>query len=135
TLASGHHWYPRSPEPPFPGAGTFTGEQLHSHHYRTPEAFAGKRVLVLGIGNSACDVAVDCSLLAARTMLAMRRGTHIVPKHLFGMPTDHLTLLRLGTRAPLWAQRSAAALLGAGAPGNVSKAGVPKPGHPAPCSP
>src|SRR5262249_38538588 len=91
--------------------------------------------LILGIGNSACDVAVDCSLLAARTMLAMRRGTHIVPKHLFGMPTDHLTLLRLGTRAPLWAQRSAVALLGRGARGNVATAGGPKPGHRFLCSP
>jgi cation diffusion facilitator CzcD-associated flavoprotein CzcO len=78
-VASGHHWDPRYPEPPFPGAGTFTGEQIHSHHYRTPEPFAGKCVLVLGIGNSACDVAVDCSQLAERTLLAMRRGTHIVP--------------------------------------------------------
>ena len=134
-VASGHHWDPRYPEPAFPGAGTFTGEQLHSHHYRTPEAFAGKRVLVLGIGNSACDVAVDCSQLAARTMLAMRRGTHIVPKHLFGMPTDHLTLLRLGTRAPLWAQRSAVALLVRVAQGNVTKYGLPKPGHRLLCSP
>jgi dimethylaniline monooxygenase (N-oxide forming) len=134
-VASGHHWDPRYPEPAFPGTGTFTGEQLHSHHYRTPDPFAGKRVLVLGIGNSACDVAVDCSQLAARTLLAVRRGTHIVPKHLFGMPTDHLTLLRLGTRAPLWAQRSAVALLVRVAQGDVTKYGLPKPGHRLLCSP
>src|SRR5499426_1052677 len=126
-IASGHHWDPRYPEPAFPGAGTFTGEQLHSHHYRTPEAFAGKRVLVLGIGNSACDVAVDCSQLAARTLLAMRRGAHIVPKHLFGMPTDHLTLMRLGARVPVRLQGLAVTLLIRIAQGSVTRYGLPRP--------
>ena len=51
-VANGHHWDPHYPEPAFPGAGGFTGEQIHSHYYRTPEPFTGKRVLVLGIGNS-----------------------------------------------------------------------------------
>jgi len=52
-VANGHHWDPHYPEPAFPGAGSFTGEQIHSHYYRTPEPFTGKRVLVVGIGNSA----------------------------------------------------------------------------------
>jgi dimethylaniline monooxygenase (N-oxide forming) len=128
-VANGHHWDPRYPEPAFPGAGTFTGEQIHSHHYRTPETFTGKRVLVLGIGNSACDAATDCSQVAARTLLAMRRGAHVVPKYLFGVPTDHLTLVRLGTRAPLWLQRSVVALLVRIAQGKVTKYGLPKPDH------
>ena len=81
-VANGHHWDPRYPEPAFPGAGTFAGEQIHSHHYRAPEPFAGKHVLVLGIGNSACDAAADCSRLAARTLLAMRAGAHIIPRYL-----------------------------------------------------
>src|SRR5437764_8312048 len=95
VVANGHHWDPRYPEPAIPGAATFAGEQLHSRDYRAPEPFAGKRVLVVGIGNSACDIAADCGRVAARTVLAVRRGTHIVPKHLFGRPTDHLTLMRL----------------------------------------
>jgi hypothetical protein len=128
-VASGHHWDPRYPEPAFPGAGTFTGEQLHSHHYRTPEPFTGQRVLVLGIGNSACDVAIDCSQAAARTLLAMRRGTHIVPKYLLGVPTDHLTLMRLGTRMPLAVQQWVVALLVRIAQGRVSRHGLPKPEH------
>jgi len=128
-VANGHHWDPRYPEPAFPGAGTFTGEQIHSHHYRTPETFTGKRVLVLGIGNSACDAATDCSQVAARTLLAMRRGAHVVPKYLVGVPTDHLTLVRLGARAPLWLQRSVVALLVRIAQGKVTKYGLPKPDH------
>jgi hypothetical protein len=129
-VASGHHWDPQYPEPAFPGAETFTGEQLHSHDYRTAEPFAGKRVLVLGIGNSACDVAAECSRVAARTLLAMRRGTHIVPKYLFGMPTDRLTLMRLGTRAPLWLQSFVVALLVRIAQGKVTKYGLPRPARP-----
>ncbi|HEY5989610.1 MAG TPA: NAD(P)-binding domain-containing protein [Streptosporangiaceae bacterium] len=134
-VANGHHWDPRYPEPAFPGAGTFLAEQIHSHHYRTPESVTGKRVLVLGAGNSACDVATDCSLLAARTLLAMRRSAHIVPKYLFGMPTDHLTLTRLGTKAPFWLQRSTVALLVRIAQGKVTKYGLPKPDHHILCAP
>lgn len=80
VVANGHHWDPQWPEPAFPGAKTFPEEQLHAHHYRTPDALAGKRVLVLGIGNTACDIAVESSRVAASTGLAMRRGTHILPK-------------------------------------------------------
>ena len=126
-VANGHHWDPRYPEPAFPGAATFTGEQLHSHHYRTPERFAGQRVLVVGIGNSACDIAADCSQVAARTLLAVRRGTHIVPKYLFGRPTDHLTLVRVGTRVPLRLQSLAVALLVRTAQGKVTRYGLPRP--------
>jgi thioredoxin reductase len=128
-VASGHHWDPRYPEPAFPGAGSFPGERLHSHDYRTPERFAGKRVLVVGFGNSACDIAAECSQAAARTLLAVRRGAHVVPKYLFGMPTDHLTLMRLGTRAPLAVQRRAVALLVRIARGKLTRYGLPEPDH------
>jgi thioredoxin reductase len=132
-VANGHHWDPRYPEPAFPGV--FTGEQLHSHDYRTPEPFAGRRVLVLGIGNSACDIATECSRVAARTLLAVRRGAHIVPKHLFGRPTDHLTFQRLGSRAPLWLQRRAVALLVRLAQGDVTRYGLPRPERRLLCAP
>ena len=98
-VANGHHWDPRWPEPSYPGAETFPGEQIHAHYYKTPESLDGKRVLVLGIGNSACDIAVESSLVASSTHLAMRRGAHIVPKYMFGAPTDHLTRLGGGPDA------------------------------------
>ena len=134
-VANGHHWDPRYPAPAIPGAGAFGGEQIHSHHYRTPEPFTGRRVLVLGIGNSACDIATECSQVAARTLLAVRRGAHIVPRYLFGRPTDHLTLMRLGTRVPLRLQRGAVALLLRLAQGNVTSRGLPKPAHRVLCGP
>jgi cation diffusion facilitator CzcD-associated flavoprotein CzcO len=63
---------------------------MHAHYYRTPDVLEGKRVLVLGIGNSATDIAVEASRTAAKTFLAMRRGAWIVPKYLAGKPTDEL---------------------------------------------
>ena len=90
-MANGHHWNPKWPDPPFPGQDGFTGEQLHSHHYREPdERFRDKRVLVLGIGNSATDISVETSRVSEMTYLAMRRGAHVIPKYIAGKPTDEL---------------------------------------------
>src|SRR4051794_4794858 len=104
-VANGHHWDARLPEPAYPGTDTFTGTQVHSHDYKTFEGYEGKRVLVLGIGNSACDIATETSKVSARTFLAMRRGAHIVPKYLFGIPTDHLTTSPLARSPFLWMRR------------------------------
>jgi hypothetical protein len=128
-VANGHHWDPRWPEPAFPGADTFAGVQTHSHYYKTFEGYEDKRVLVLGIGNSACDIAVETSKVADRVFLAMRRGAHVVPKYLFGIPTDHLTtspLARIGY-GPL--QLALGALIMRLARGDVTKYGLPKPDH------
>jgi dimethylaniline monooxygenase (N-oxide forming) len=85
-LANGHHWNPRWPEPPIPG--TFAGEQIHAHHYKQPSQLAGKRVVVVGMGNSAMDIAVDASYHARSTTLVARRGVHVVPKYILGRPLD-----------------------------------------------
>jgi dimethylaniline monooxygenase (N-oxide forming) len=89
-VANGHHWDPRWPEPPFPGQDEFAGSQMHSHDYKEPDVLEGERVLVLGIGNSATDIAVESSRHADATFLAMRRGAWIIPKYLKGRPTDEL---------------------------------------------
>jgi dimethylaniline monooxygenase (N-oxide forming) len=87
-VANGHHWDPRWPEPPFPGE--FDGEEMHAHHYRTPEGMAGKNVLVLGIGNSAMDIAVETSRVSNMTYLAARRGAWVIPKYVGSTPIDEL---------------------------------------------
>ena len=127
-VANGHHWDASWPEPSFPGAESFPGEQIHAHYYKTPDVLAGKRVLVLGIGNSACDIAVESSRVADETYLAMRRGAHIVPKFIFGMPTDHLTDSPV-VRLPLKAQQLAMAAMLRLAQGKVTDYGLPEPDH------
>jgi dimethylaniline monooxygenase (N-oxide forming) len=89
-VANGHHWDPRWPEPAFPGADSFTGEQMHSHYYKDESQLNGKDVVVLGMGNSGMDISVDASYHANSTYLAARRGVHIVPKYVFGKPVDTL---------------------------------------------
>ncbi|MFZ2112851.1 MAG: NAD(P)-binding domain-containing protein [Solirubrobacteraceae bacterium] len=89
-VANGHHWDPRWPEPAFPGADTFEGTQLHAHSYEENSIFAGKDVVVLGMGNSAMDIAVESSYVAANTYLAARKGAWIIPKYVFGKPVDQL---------------------------------------------
>ncbi|HSE08144.1 MAG TPA: NAD(P)-binding domain-containing protein [Nocardioidaceae bacterium] len=127
-VANGHHWDPRWPEPSFPGAESFPGQQIHAHYYKTPDIFEGKRVLVLGIGNSACDIAVESSRTAQETCLAMRRGAHVVPKFVFGVPTDHLTD-SVVARMPLRVQQLSMAAMLRLAQGKVTDYGLPKPDH------
>jgi hypothetical protein len=86
VVCSGHHREPYVPE----HAGAFTGEVLHSRDFKRAEKFRDRRVLVIGGGNSACDIAVDISRVASRTCISLRRGYYIVPKILFGRPIDAL---------------------------------------------
>jgi dimethylaniline monooxygenase (N-oxide forming) len=128
-VANGHHWNPKFPEPPFPGQEGFAGEQLHAHHYREPdERFVDKDVLVLGIGNSATDIAVETSRVSRMTYLAMRRGAHVLPKFIAGTPTDQL--------GPKWLSRLPFAVTRAlfmrelrHVQGPMESYGLPKPDH------
>jgi dimethylaniline monooxygenase (N-oxide forming) len=83
-VATGHDWCPRLPG----HSGRFAGEVLHSHDYRRPEPFAGRRVLVVGAGQSAAEIAVELATHAARTCLSIRHGAHVIPRRLGGAPYD-----------------------------------------------
>ncbi|MFK0242113.1 flavin-containing monooxygenase [Microbacterium sp. NPDC090281] len=74
--------------PTFPGA--FTGELLHTSAYKSPDQLKGKRVLLIGAGNSGCDIAVDAVHHAASVDMSVRRGYYFVPRYLFGKPSDTL---------------------------------------------
>ncbi|HVY77176.1 MAG TPA: NAD(P)-binding domain-containing protein [Solirubrobacterales bacterium] len=127
-VANGHHWDPRWPEPPFPGSEAFPGEQMHVHHYREPEVLRDKRVLVLGIGNSATDIAVESSRIADATFLAMRRGAYVMPKYLNGKPTDEAAS-KLLTMMPLPVQRFVLGRMLGLTAGDMSAYGLPEPDH------
>ncbi|MFY1679782.1 MULTISPECIES: flavin-containing monooxygenase [unclassified Streptomyces] len=129
-VAAGHHSEPALPDPLPPGADGFTGRILHSLDYHDGAEFAGRRVVVVGLGASAVDIAADLSRHAERTVLSVRRGLHIVPKQLFGMSLDEIA------DAPWWATMSIAeqrefveqALLVAR--GRLADYGLPEPDHP-----
>jgi dimethylaniline monooxygenase (N-oxide forming) len=127
-VCNGHHWAPRWPQPAFAGVETFTGEQMHAHQYRTPEVFIGKRVLVLGIGNSAADISVESSRMAAATFLAMRRGAHVMPKFVMGRPLDDLTKWPLNA-SPLGIQKIIARIMLRLNVGKPAHFGLPEPDH------
>jgi cation diffusion facilitator CzcD-associated flavoprotein CzcO len=125
-VANGHHWNPRYPEPPFPG--TFDGETIHAHHYRTPDGYEGKRVLVLGFGNSAMDIAVELSRIADEVFLAVRRGFHVIPKYLRGKPLDQLSN-PISRRLPFAFTRRSFEKLIKQSVGSPEDYGLPTPDH------
>jgi hypothetical protein len=89
VVANGHHWDPRFAK--FPGE--FTGTAMHSHHYidpQTPLELSGKRILIVGIGNSAADITVELSSRALQNQvtLSTRSSAWIVPKYVAGRPGD-----------------------------------------------
>lgn len=87
VVANGHNWDPKWPDPAPPGE--FTGRQLHARDHRSAAAFAGERVMVVGMGNSAMDIAVDASHVSeGPVLLSARHGVHVLPKYLFGRPSD-----------------------------------------------
>lgn len=86
-VCNGHHWNPRHPEIP----GTFAGRYLHSHGFkRADDSWRDQRVLVIGAGNSAADVAVESARVAQSVHLSMRSPQWFIPKYLFGTPADVL---------------------------------------------
>jgi cation diffusion facilitator CzcD-associated flavoprotein CzcO len=127
-VANGHHWKPRWPEPAFPGVDGYEGEQMHVHHYREPDVLVGKRVLVLGMGNSAVDIAVESSRIAEKTFLAMRRGAYVLPKFLAGKPVDEWATPAM-SRLPVPVQRFFFNRMLKMAIGEMTDYGLPKPDH------
>jgi dimethylaniline monooxygenase (N-oxide forming) len=91
VVANGHHNIPRLPEV----EGSFAGRTMHSRDYRRREPFAGRRVLVVGYGNSGAQIAVDVSFAAEETLLAMRSGTYVLPHYVHGLRVDRVFDTRL----------------------------------------
>lgn len=125
VVANGHHWDPLIPK----WQGEFAGEIFHSRDYREPSSLAGKRVLVVGAGNSGCDLAVEACQVADRVVHSLRRGYHVLPKFLLGRPIDQCGERLLRWRLPLWLRRRIAGIASRICLGSPSRYGVPKPDH------
>ncbi|WP_433309520.1 flavin-containing monooxygenase [Micromonospora chersina] len=125
VVANGHN---RTPKWPDPYPGECAAEQLHSHDYRGPEQLAGRRVLVVGGGNSAMDIAVDASYAATRTLLSLRRGVWVVPKYLLGRPSDTLNGA-LARRLPWRLRQRISQTMLTATVGPPARYGLPTPAH------
>lgn len=86
VVCNGHHWDRRWPTYP----GTFTGDTIHAKDYKQAAQLAGQRVLVIGGGNSACDIATEAARVARSSHISMRRGYWFMPKTMLGIPTAEL---------------------------------------------
>jgi len=127
-VANGHHWNPRFPTPAF--KGEFTGEILHSHYYREAEQVQNKDVLVVGIGNSAVDIACEAARQhTGKVVISTRSGAYITPNWIWSMPFDNLAN-PLTAKLPLWLQRFLLNTTLWLARGKQEDYGVPKPNRP-----
>lgn len=98
VIANGHHWDRRMPRYP----GNFSGRFMHSKDYKNPEILVGKRVLVIGGGNSACDIAVEAARFAETSHVSLRRGYWFLPKTVMGKPLAEF----MQPWMPVWFQRA-----------------------------
>ncbi len=106
--------------------GHFTGELIHSSAYRLPQQLTGKRVLIIGAGNSGCDIAVDAIHHGTRCDISLRRGYYFVPKYVFGKPAD---TVGGAVRLPMWLKRTVDQVILSWFVGNPQKYGFPKPDY------
>lgn len=106
--------------------GDFTGELIHAATYRSPTQFTGKRVLIVGAGNSGCDIAVDAIHHAESCDLSMRRGYYFVPKYVFGKPAD---TMGGAIKLPMWLKRPIDQTILKWFTGDPQKYGFPKPDY------
>lgn len=123
VLATGNQWHPHLPE--FPGE--FAGEMFHSREHRNASRFDGRRVLVVGAGNSGCDIACDAATRAAHASISVRRGYRFVPKYLFGLPTD--VFAHRGPDLPAAVEQRMFTSLLDRLVGDVTRFGLPAPDH------
>lgn len=96
-LCNGHHWSKRFPQ----FAGQFEGNIIHSKDYKHPDQLIGKRVLVIGGGNSACDIAAEAARVGAKSSISMRDSVWFIPKTFAGTPAADL----IHWWMPEWFQR------------------------------
>jgi len=125
VCANGTNWFKNQPE--IKGQETFNGEIIHSVDYHNSDKMKGKRVLVIGAGNSGIDIACDAAFAADEAYISMRRGYHFLPKHIFGEPVDVF-----GSKSnwlPMWIQQRTFGALLRLINGDLTRLGLQKPDH------
>lgn len=127
VVANGHNWSPNLPE--YDGLDGFRGEVIHASAYQDATQLRGRRVLVVGAGNTGCDIAVEAAQQAAACWHSTRRGYWYAPKYLLGRPTDQLVVAARAWRLPARLRQWLFARLLRLAVGDPTRFGLPRPGH------
>jgi cation diffusion facilitator CzcD-associated flavoprotein CzcO len=99
VVATGANRRPCAPE--LPGQADFGGRILHSRSYRNAAPFAGQRALVVGMGNTGAEIALDLVEHGVRTALSVRSPVNIVLRDVLGRPTQ-LSSIALSKLPPVW---------------------------------
>jgi thioredoxin reductase len=127
VVANGHNWAPRMPA--YEGLDAFRGRVIHASAYKDAAELRGRRVLVVGGGNTGCDIAVEAAQHATQCWHSTRRGYWYTPKYLMGRPADQVNDTLLAFRVPLrirqWLYRRTVALT----LGDVTRFGLARPDH------
>ncbi|GGL96915.1 MULTISPECIES: flavin-containing monooxygenase [Micromonospora] len=127
VVANGHNWSPKLPD--YPGLEEFRGEIMHASSYKDPTQLRGKRVLVVGAGNTGCDIAVEAAQQASACWHSSRRGYWYAPKYVLGRPADQVNDLLLAWRVPLAVRQWLYHRLLRLTVGDLTRFGLPKPDH------
>jgi hypothetical protein len=125
VVANGHNWAPKLPE--YEGLDDFSGDVIHASRYKDTAQLRGRKILVVGAGNSGCDIAVEAAQQAAHCWHSTRRGYWYAPKYALGRPTDQVND---GTQwLPLWLRQWLFHRILRLTVGDLTRFGLPKPDH------
>lgn len=123
VVATGYNAVANRPE--FPGLGGFTGSVVHSEIYRNPQAYVGRRTLVVGCGNSGAEIALDLSEQRIDVAMVVRGPVHVVPRDLFGRPSQETSVLL--SRLPVAVRDAIVSPILRLAVGDLSRWGIVRP--------
>ena len=124
--ATGVTWHANRPH--IQGEESFRGKIMHSVEYRTASEFDGKRVLIVGAGNSGVDIASDAATHSEQAFLSVRRGYRFIPKYIFGVPTDALISGKIQPPKGVSISGDVTKMIDT-LVGDLTRYGLPKPDH------
>lgn len=120
-VCNGHHWQRRMPE----FVGHFSGEIIHAKDYKKPSQLFGKRIVVIGAGNSACDLASEAARVGKSAYISIRSSAWFLPKLIMGQPLSRFSK----PWVPEWVQRLGLKIGLKIVVGDMENYGLPKPDH------
>ncbi len=127
VIANGHNWSPKMPS--YEGLSDFHGEIIHASAYKDAAQLRGRKVLVVGAGNTGCDIAVEGAQQAARCWHSSRRGYWYAPKYAYGRPSDQVNDLVMALRLPLRLRQWLFHRTMRRTVGDLTRFGLPRPDH------